>query len=138
MDHVSELHEGPLESILKGEKTVETRFYKGVVEPLVFENVKPDDTLYLKLKGGYTVAKAHVLRVECLKDLTPEKVKELLELHKEEIQPTERMMEGDIYSNYAILVWFDNLQEIKPFRLKDGVETFNGWIMMKDINAFRD
>ena len=45
---------------------------------------------------------------------------------------------GKIYSNKAMLVWIENLQEIKPFRLKDGLVTSNGWIMVDDINLFRD
>ena len=138
MDHVTELHEGPLELILKGDKTVETRFFKGSGEPAVFNNINIDDTLYLKLKGGYTVAKANVTKVELLKDLTPDRITEVLTSHKDEILPTDRMLEGDIYSDFAMLVWFDNLQEIRPFRLKDGVETSNGWIMLDDINDFRD
>ena len=138
MDHVSELHEGPLEHILRGEKTIETRFFKGDIEPDIFQGIHEDDTLYLKLKGGYTVAKAHVSKVEILSDLTPEKIREILDEYKTGILPTDRMYEGDIYSDHAMLVWFDNLQEIRPFRLKDGVETNNGWIMVPDINDFRD
>jgi hypothetical protein len=138
MDHVTELHEGPLESILRGDKTIETRFFRNGSDPLVFDNIHVDDTLYLKLKGGYTVAKANVSKVEILHDLTPDRVTELLDEHKGEILPTERMYEGDIYSNKAMLVWMENLQEIKPFRLKDGLVTSNGWIMVDDINLFRD
>ena len=37
-----------------------------------------------------------------------------------------------------MLVWMENLQEIRPFRLKDGLVTNNGWIMVDDINFFRD
>ena len=96
MDHVTELHEGPLESILKGDKTIETRFFKNGNTPLVLDNIHVDDTLYLKLKGGYTVAKVNVSKVEILHDLTPDRVTELLDEHKGEILSTERMYEGDI------------------------------------------
>lgn len=103
----------PLENILGGTKKVETIFTKENRPP--YNCVKVDDTIYIRVSGGYAIAKAKATKVENFENLTPDKVIQLLEAYKTEISPTKDMYETKIYSKYASFVWLDDVQEIPPF-----------------------
>jgi ASC-1-like (ASCH) protein len=136
MDHVAELNRGPLEMIIKGERTVEPVFNREKKPP--FKNINVDDTVYFKIKDGFAIAKAKVKKVENYDNLTPDKATEIIEEHKEEIKPTNIMFERDIYYKHATLIWFDKLYEIKPFRIKRNTVDPSKWHMVEDINRIRE
>lgn len=136
MDHVHELNREPLEKILTGNRSIETVFTRSEKAP--YKKVEENDTIYFKLRDGYTVAKATVTKVENYNKLTPEKATELIKEHEEEIAPENRMYERDIYFNYATLIWLENLFEVKPFRIKRNTEEFTKWTTVDDINNIRE
>jgi len=136
MDHVVELNREPLEKIIKRERTVEPIFSREKKPP--FKSVNVDDTIYLKIKDGFAIAKAKVTKVEDYQNLTPEIATKLIEEHKEEIKPTNIMFERDIYYKYATLIWLDNLYEIKPFRIKRNSAKPSNWCVVEDINKIRE
>lgn len=136
MQHVHELSREPLEKILTGNRKIEPVFTRENRAP--FNNVQENDIIYFKLRDGYAVAKATVKKVENYKDLTPEKAKQLIEEHEEEIMPENRMFERDIYFNYATLIWLEKLFEVKPFRIKKRNGAFSNWTTTEDINLIRE
>lgn len=136
MDHVAELSRDPLEKIIKGKRTIEPIFTRERKPP--FNSVNVDDTVYFKMKDGFAIAKAKVKKVESYKNLTPEKATEIIEQHKEEINPSDIMYERDIYYKYATLIWLENLYEIKPFRVKRNSANPSNWSIVEDINKIRE
>ncbi|MCK5562499.1 MAG: ASCH domain-containing protein [Thermoplasmata archaeon] len=136
MEHVHELSREPLEKILTGNRKIEPVFTREEKAP--YKNVAENDIIYFKLRDGYAVAKATVKKVENYNNLTPEKAKQLIEDHEEEILPENRMLERDIYFNYATLIWLEKLFEIKPFRVKKGNGEFSNWTTIEDINLVRE
>jgi ASC-1-like (ASCH) protein len=136
MDHVAELGRKPLEKIIKGERTIEPIFSREKQAP--FDKVNVDDTVYFKMKDGFAIAKANVKKVETFNDLTPEMATEIIEMHKEEISPTDIMFDRDIYYKYATLIWLEKLYEIKPFRIKRDMNSATNWCITEDINTIRE
>jgi len=133
---VAELSRDPLEKIIKGKRTIEPIFTRERKPP--FNSVNVDDTVYFKMKDGFAIAKAKVKKVESYKNLTPEKATEIIEQHKEEINPSDIMYERDIYYKYATLIWLENLYEIKPFRVKRNSANPSNWSIVEDINKIRE
>jgi ASC-1-like (ASCH) protein len=136
MDHIAELGKDPLEKIIKGKRTIEPIFVREEKPP--FNAVQVDDTVYFKMKDGFAIAKAKVAKVENYDDLTPEKATEIIEEHKEEINPSDIMFERDIYYKYATLIWLEKLYEIRPFRVKKDTIAPSNWCMVEDINKMRE
>lgn len=136
MDHIAELNKDPLEKIIKGERTIEPVFTREEKPP--YKSVQVDDTVYFKMKDGFAIAKAKVAKVENFHNLTPEKATELIEEHKEEINPTDILFERDIYYKYATLIWLEKLYEIRPFRIKRNTADPSNWCTVEDINKMRE
>jgi len=136
MQHIAEVNRNSIGKILSGKRVVEPIFLKKPESP--YNHVKEDDVIYFKSVDGYAIAKAKVSKVEYYSGLEPEKAMEILEKYKEEIKPDELMMAKDIYYPYATLLWLDNVQEIKPFRVLTPPETTNPrWVSVEDITKLR-
>jgi len=135
MDHIVELQREQITKLLRGSKSIEPKFMKEKLPP--FDCVCEEDTIYFQVKDGYAVAKAHVSKVENFSDLTPEKVISLIEENKEALCPTERMVEKAKLSKYGTFVWVDQLQEIRPFRIKRNHTDENSWVIVEDVNKIR-
>lgn len=73
--HLAILVQPFLDLILKGEKTIETRFTKVKCPP--FQKVKEGDIILLKKSGGLVVGEITAGKVEYFSDLSPEKMEEL-------------------------------------------------------------
>ena len=130
MQHIERLSKASIDDILEGKKKAEVVFLKERKPPL--ECVKETDEIYFQSKDGFAVAKAEVTCVKEFEDLTPEKALEILDTHQTAILPTVLNKERDIYFKFAMLFYFDKVQEIKPFFIEDNG---NGWIQTSDIEA---
>ena len=128
MQHIEKLSKASIDDILEGKKKAEVVFLKERKPPM--ECVQEDDEIYFQSKDGFAVAKADVTCVKEFEDLTPESAMELLEKHKAAVLPTVLNKERDIYFKYAMLFYFENVREIKPFYID---EIGNGWIQTTDI-----
>jgi ASC-1-like (ASCH) protein len=129
MQHIERLSTASIDDILEGKKKAEVIFMKERKPPM--ECVTESDEIYFQSKDGFAVAKANVTCVKEFDDLTPESALEMLETHQDAILPTVLNKERDIYFKYAMLFYFDNVQEIKPFFIEDNG---NGWIQTTDID----
>ena len=136
MQHIAELGKRSLGKILSGKRKVEPLFQRKPDLPL--RSVIENDVIFLKSTDGYAIAKACVKKVEHFDGLEPDAAMEIIDRYKDDISPDELMMSKDIYSPFATLLWLDNVQEIKPFRVMVPPDTTNPrWISVTDVTKLR-
>lgn len=125
--HLAILHEPYLSRILRGEKTIESRWLKRRVAP--YGRVVAGDMIYLKQASGPIVATAHAAHVWQFDDLTPERADQLL------VQFGDRLcLEYDFADHargqcYAVLIALKDVRELLPslsFRQRGR----SGWIVL--------
>ncbi len=136
MEYIAEMGRSTIGMILSGRRKIEPVFMKK--ERMPYNVIGEEDVLYFRSVDGYAVGKATITKVEHHSELNPEKVQSIIAEHKSDIQPDELMMSKSLYSNYATLMWLDNVQEIPPFRVIVPPETKNTkWITIKNIEKIR-
>lgn len=142
MEHIAIMKKswGLTEKILVGEKTVESRWYKSRYAP--WDRIKSGDVIYFKDSGEPVTLKARVIKVIQFANLTPEKTEQILsqygkaDLGTGDIMPV--IKEYIFAKNYAIFVFFDNVEKIEPFDIdKTGFGAMSAWITIDDINKIR-
>jgi len=131
---------GLLPKILNGEKTIESRWYKNKYSP--WDKIKKGDTVYFKNSGEPVTIKTEVFDVLQFSDLTPEKVKEIL--NKYGARDGLGINEIDNYyqrfkdKNYCLLVFIQNPEKIEPFEVdKKGFGAMCAWIVVEDIKTIK-
>ena len=139
MEHIAIMRKswGLTQKILSGEKTLEERWYKTKRVP--WDMAKPGDNIYFKDSGQAVSIKAKIIKVLQFENLTPEKSEEIVkkyanaDLGGKEITP--EIKEYVSNKNYCIIVFFDNVEKIKPFEIdKTGFGAMSAWICVDDIN----
>lgn len=143
MDHVAILKKswGLLDKILSGEKTIESRWYKTKHTP--WNRIKAGDTVYFQNSGDPVSIKAKVTKVIQIANLTPAKTKQILAKYAKTDLGTKHMMpqvrKYAAGKKYCILIFFDNVEKIKPFRInKAGFGTLSAWLSLPDINRIKE
>ena len=131
---------GLIEKILKGEKTVESRWYKVKYPP--WDRISSGDTLYFKNSGEPVSVKARVVKVLQFANLTPEKTKSILQKYgKSDLGTSHIGNEVKRYvsgKKYCILVFFDRVEEIKPFNIdKKGFGAMSAWVSTKNLKQLK-
>lgn len=142
MHHVAIMKKqwGLCEKILRGEKTVESRWYKSKRDP--WGKIKPGDVVFFKDSGAPVTVKAEVEKVLQIEDLTPQKTIDILtkygraDLGASEIMPQIKEYVKD--KRYCILVFLKNAQKVKPFRInKAGFGAMSAWLCVDDVNKVK-
>jgi len=128
------------EKILTGEKKIESRWYASKYAP--WDRIKKGETVYFKDSGEPVTIKAEVEKVTQFEDLTPEKVKEILQTRGEEdgIQAEQIPYYFELFKDkkYCMLIYLKNAQKIKPFEInKKGFGMMAAWLTVPDINTIR-
>ncbi len=131
---------GLTEKILTGEKTIESRWYKSKYAP--WNRIKPGDTVYFKDSSEPVSIKAEVVKVLQFDNLTVKKTEQILSKYgKVDLGMSHIMPEIREYvsgKNYCILVFFNNVERIKPFNIdKTGFGAMSAWISVDDINQLK-
>ncbi|MFA6436750.1 MAG: ASCH domain-containing protein [Candidatus Paceibacterota bacterium] len=131
---------GLTDKILSGQKKIESRWYSVKYKP--WNNIKKRETIYFKDSGEPVNIKAEVSDVVQFSDLTPKKVKEILdEYGKEDGIEKEKIPEFfERFKNkkYCMLIFLKNSQEIKPFEIdKTGLGAMSAWITIDDISRIK-
>ncbi len=142
MDHVAVMKKswGLTERILTGEKTIESRWYKSKYSP--WNKIKPGDTVYFKDSGKPVSIRASVIEVLQFDNLTTKKTEQILSKYgKTDLGTSHIMPEIKKYvanKKYCILVFFNNVGEIKPFNIdKTGFGNMSTWISVDNINQLK-
>jgi len=120
--------------MIVGERKAAVHFLKEKEPP--FDCISEEDNLYLSTRDGITVAKAEVEKVENFSDLDPEQATDIIMLHKDDIAPSNMMLERDIYRKYLTIIWLKNIQEMPPFTVSPRYTHCN-WVTVEDINKIR-
>ena len=140
MDHVAIMRKswGLLPKILTGEKRIESRWYKHKRAP--WGNIQKGDTVYFKDSGEPVTLKATVDKLLCFEDLTPEKVKHILDKYRKpdgipaaELSRFYKMFED---KKYCLLIYLRSPQKVKPFDIdKRGFGIMAAWLIVDDIKS---
>lgn len=131
---------GLVPKILSGEKTIESRWYQTRRAP--WDKIKMGDTVFFKNSGESVRMKAEVSKVMQFSDLTPKRVKEILDeygdndgLEKDKIP---EFFERFKDKKYCILIFLRNPQKIEPFEIdKTGFGTMSAWVTVDDISRIK-
>lgn len=124
------------EKILSGQKKIESRWYSVKYRP--WDNIKKGEIIYFKDSGEPVRIKAEVSNVVQFTDLTPNRVKEILDeygkddgIEKEKIP---EFFERFKDKKYCILIFLKNPTDIDPFEInKKGFGNMSAWITVKSI-----
>jgi len=135
MDHIAILDKKRklLSKIISGEKTIESRWYQTKRTP--WHNIKSGDTIYFKDAGEFVTVKAKVKEVLFFDDLNKEKVLKILRKYGRAIG-METLKYTSYYEKkkYCILIFLEDVQEIKPFDIdKTGFGNACAWMTIKNV-----
>lgn len=142
MEHLAIMRKswGLLPKVLTGEKVIESRWYKNKYAP--WDRIKEGDIVYFKNSGEQVSVKSEVASIMQFHNLTPKKVKEILDLYgvkdgiaQDEVEKYYQMFKN---KNYCLLVFLKNPQKIIPFEIsKKGFGAMSAWIAVENINMLR-
>lgn len=128
------------EKVLTGEKKIESRWYKVKYDP--WDKIKSGEVVYFKNSGEPVTIKAEVDKVIQFSNLTPEKVRDILNqygdddgIEKERIPEFFELFKD---KKYCILIFLKNPQRIEPFEVdKKGFGIMSSWITVDKISSVR-
>lgn len=131
---------GLIPKILDGRKKIESRW--GINRCAPWGRVKIGDTVYFKDAGGPIIVKVNVLGVKGFENLTPDRVREILERYGGEdgivVVDLEKTIQWAKKKRYCTLIYLDNPQKIEPFEIdKKGFGGPAAWLTVKDINQIK-
>ncbi len=142
MDHVAIMRKswGLLPKILDGRKTIESRWSVTKCKP--WDAVKPGDTIYFKDSGEPVRVRAEVGKILQFADLTPSRVKELLDTYYKDDGLDEANIPAffERFKNkkYCVLVFLKNPREVEPFEIdKTGFGAMAAWITVNKVSKIR-
>lgn len=142
MEHLAIMRKswGLTGKILQGKKKIESRWYSVKRKP--WDSIKRGETVYFKDSGEPVRMKAEVEKVMQFADLTPKKVKEILDVYGRDdgIEPEKvpEFFERFKDKKYCILIFFKNPQEIKPFEIdKTGFGVMSAWITIENLSKIK-
>ncbi len=131
---------GLTDKVLSGQKKIESRWYSAKRKP--WDSIKEDEVIYFKDSGGPARVKAEVSKVVQFTDLTPKKVREILDEYGKndgiEREKVPEFFERFKNKKYCILIFLKNPQEIKPFEIdKTGFGAMSAWITVDNISKIK-
>jgi ASC-1-like (ASCH) protein len=141
-DHIAIMKRswGLIPKILDGTKTCESRWYKSRIVP--WDRIQPGDNLYFKDSGEPVTVKAKVKKVLQFEIEDSAHALEIIEKYAMRDLGIETVSESTknyiLNKRYAILIFFDSVEEIEPFAIdKTGFGSQAAWLTVDDINKIR-
>jgi ASC-1-like (ASCH) protein len=133
---------GLTQKILSGEKTIESRWYMNRYKP--WGNINRGDIVYFKDSGEPVRIQAVVNKVLQFEDLTPQKVREILDqyakadglgVNKESIASYFELFKN---KKYCLLIFLSDPKNIEPFDIdKSGFGAMTAWITVDSLDEVR-
>lgn len=143
MDHIAIMKKawGLTPKVLSGQKKIESRWYK--TKHLPWNKIRVGETVYFKNSGEPVTLKATVEKVLQLENLTPTKVRELLDQYGQDdgIEKADREKFWQILKDkkYCLLIYLANPETIKPFEIdKRGFGAMAAWITIPDVDQIKN
>ena len=142
MEHLAIMKKswGLTKKILDGRKKIESRWYSVKYKP--WDAIKKGETVYFKDSGGPVRIKADIGKVMQFADLTPKRVKEILDEYGRddgiEREKTPEFFERFKDKKYCILIFLKNPREIEPFEIdKTGFGAMSAWLTVDNISKIK-
>ncbi len=128
------------QKILTGQKVIESRWYMTRHSP--WDKIRSGETVYFKDSGEPVTINAEVEKVVQFSDLSPKKVKEILERYGSEDGLTKkdipRFFEMFKDKRYCILIFLREPKKIKPFDVdKTGFGSQSAWITVENMENIK-
>lgn len=133
MVHLAIMDKNTIDMILKGEKTIESRFSKKKIPP--FNKATAGETVYLKESGKDILTSFDIERVAYYDNLTSEKVGLIRDKYDDQINAPDSYWDRKLNSNYGTLMWIKNVKRIRPIKIsKKGRQGFVSYDELKYNN----
>jgi len=139
MKHVAIMKKswGLTDKILSGQKKIESRWYSVKCKP--WDSIRKGDVVYFKNSGEPIMIRADVSDVRQFINLTPVRVRELLNEYGEddgiEQEKIPEFFEKFKDKKYCLLIFLKNPQRVRPFEIdKTGFGAMAAWISVNDIS----
>lgn len=133
---------GLTQKILSGEKTIESRWYMNRYRP--WGDINRGDIVYFKDSGVPVRIRATVDKVIQIENLTPKKVREILNQYAKadglgvKSENIESYFELFKNKKYCLLVFLSHPKEIKPFEInKSGFGAMAAWITVASLDKIK-
>lgn len=142
MDHIAIMKKswGLLPKIISGEKKVESRWYKSKIVP--WDRIRKGDSLYFKDSGELVTLKSKVIKVIQYEARNNQHALEIFKKHAFDLglkNPPTEISQYIKNKKYAIFVFFDSVEKIKPFKIdKSGFGLMAAWITVGDIRTIKN
>ena len=126
MRHLAILRQPFLDMILSGEKTIESRWSMHKIAP--YNKLSIGDEILLKETSKDVIANAKVKDFKYF-ELTPQLADEIKQKYGKEIG-VYKFENWENYRNkkYCTLIWLENVERVKPFKVKRSNGA--GWIVI--------
>lgn len=125
-----------LNKIISGEKKIESRWYKFKKPPIGC--ISRGDVIYFKESGEKISVKAEVENVLIFKELTQEKIKEILKKYGKSICVDTSYIEKIKDKKFCALIFLCNVQKIEPFEInKKGYGMMSAWVSIENIEKIK-
>ena len=142
MEHIAIMRKswGLTQKILGGQKKIESRWYS--VKYMPWNSIKEGEVVYFKDSGEPVRIKTEVSKVIQFADLTPNRVKEILDEYGDE-DGLEKEKIPDFFERfknkkYCMLIFLKNPQKIEPFEIdKTGFGMMSAWLSVGNIDKIR-
>ena len=142
MDHVAIMKKswGLNQKILSGQKKIESRWYKSKCSP--WGKIGKGDIVYFKDSSESVSIKTEVEKVVSFSDLTPEKVRHILDEYGNDdgIEKNKIKEFYELFKNkkYCLLIFLKNPEKIKPFEInKTGFGMMSAWLSVENIDRIK-
>lgn len=123
--HLGVFAEPYLDLMMKGTKTIESRFSIKKIAP--YNKIKKDDIVFIKKSSGQVLGYLTIKEVLFF-DLKVTPIDYIREKYGRELCVTDEFWESKEKSNYATLIIIDKIKRLESFRIdKKGMQT---WIVL--------
>lgn len=133
---------GLTQKILSGEKTIESRWYMNRYKP--WGNIDCGDTIYFKDSGEPVRIQATVDKVIQIEDLTPKKVRKILNQYAKAdglgVDKSDITTYFERFKNkkYCLLIFLKDPKEIEPFEIdKSGFGAMAAWLTVDNLDKIK-
>lgn len=115
MDHLAIMKKGYIEKILRGEKTIESRFSVHKITP--HERIQAGEKVYLQEVGKMVTASFEVGKVLFFRDLDERKIDRIRAEYGTQICADVAFWDAKKHARYATLIFVKNPTLEEPFRV---------------------
>ncbi len=128
MKHLAIFKGDGAEKILKGEKSIESRFSKGKIAP--FGVISSGDLVYIKVSGGDIIGKFKVQKVLTYDGLSDLDIKEIENKFGEQIAAEKNYWKDKRECKYATLIFIGASQRFITSPIKIPKKDLRGWVVL--------